>query len=183
MTIVAAMCVDFANKAKLPVISYFCQLSRDKSLRPGNTRESQELVALTYSLIRQLIERLPAQLECESDFGGERFSRLDGTLKTWNDAVEALNDLLQFTPTILYCIIDGFQWLDDPSTDKFLKELVKVFRGAALPSSNCFKVLITTTGRSRSLLGELSPTELILADRDGAKDGAARRGGNIRFII
>jgi hypothetical protein len=133
--------------------------------------------------MRQLIEQLPAKLECESDFSGERFSRLDGTLKTWSDAIAVLNDLLRFTPKILYCIIDGFQWLDDPSTDKFLKELVKVLRGAAVPSSNCFKVLITTTGRSRSLLGELSQTELILADRDGAKGGAARRGGNIRFTI
>lgn len=177
------MCVNFARKPKLLVISYFCQLTRGEILRSGNTRESQALISLVYSLLRQMIEELPMEFESESKFNGERFSRLDGTLKTWNEAVDLFNDLLQFMLKILLCVIDGFQWLDDRSTDKYLKDFVKILRGGAVPSSNAFKVLLTTTGRSRALLGELAQTELCLADRDGSHGSAARRGGHVGFVI
>lgn len=183
MTVLSSHCIHFAIKSELPVISYFCELSREEVLRGDNTREAQELIGLIYALIRQLIEYLPPAFESEHDFSTQKLSLLDGTLKSWNVAIGLLRELLQLAPKTLFCIIDGFQVLDDRSTEKYLVGLVEMLRGQSQSGPGTSKVLFTTTGRSRALLGVLSHSELILADRDGAKDGPARRAGYSRFAL
>lgn len=61
---------------------------------------------------------------------------------------------------------------------------VEVLRGEANDEEEeRMKVLITTTGRSRALVKILEPNDLLLADRDGAVDGPARRGGKTNLIL
>jgi hypothetical protein len=181
-TSLAAMYVEYAAKSELPVISYFCELSRNESLREGNTREAQALVALVSSLIRQLVELISPQFESEYDFI-ERFKQLDGTLKTWKIFSDILKDLLSLTPKVLFCVIDGFQWLDDNSTQTALKDLVKILRGSSVLHPNSLKTLVTTQGKSRCLLGELTRSELLYADHERAGTGAARGARGRRFIV
>jgi hypothetical protein len=111
---------------------------------------------------------------------------LEGTLESWDKAVTLLNDLLQVVPRPLYCIISGFQLLDDPSTDGYADHLVKTLHSAVMTISQAtgsLKVLIKTTGRSRSLMRNLERREIVLADRDGAVNSSARQGGQGRFIL
>lgn len=185
MKVLASMCVDFATNAKLPAISYFCSLPQPEVLRGGNTREVQELISLTYALIRQLIELLPVQFSSERDFTQERLSLLEGTSKSWSDAIGLLQDLVDTVSKPLFCIVDGFQILDDWSTESWIGDLVKVLRVSESKGENNgnFKVLITTTGKSKTLIKLLDVRELVLADRDGAVDSPARRGGNVRLIL
>lgn len=185
MTILASMCIDFANTAKLPVISYFCSLPPRDELRTGNTQEVQALLSLTYALIRQLIEHLPIQFSSEFDFGKERLALLDGTLESWKSATELLRDLVGAVPKPLFCIIDGFQLLNSWKTESLFEDFFKALRGFDATSGEAekVKVLITTTGKSNAVSKHLKASEMVLADRDGAVDSAARRGGNTRLLF
>ncbi|KFX93903.1 hypothetical protein O988_06577 [Pseudogymnoascus sp. VKM F-3808] len=171
MLVLAATCVEFAVSANLPVISYFISLPPNEELQEFQTREVQALTSLTYALVRQLIEHLPAQFSSEFDFTEGRLALLNGTLTSWTNAVSLLRDLVQVVPKPLFCIIDGFQVLDDWSTEELVAELVKVLQGgnANGTEGEKLKVLITTTGRSRALMKVLEPNNLILADQDGAR--------------
>jgi hypothetical protein len=185
MSVLASICVNFAVTANLPVISYFISLPPNEELREGHTRNLQALTSLTYALIRQLIEQLPAQFSSVFDFSEGRLSLLDGTPKSWTNAVSLLRDLVEDVPKPLFCIVDGFQILDDWSTEELLVDLVRVLKveGADGIEGEKLKVLITTTGRSRALMKVLEPNDLILADRDGAVDSPARRGGRSNLIL
>jgi hypothetical protein len=184
MKILASMCVDFATTANLPAISYFCSLPQTEELRGGNTREGQALVSMTYALIRQLIELLPVQFSSAFDFAQERLSLLEGTSKSWSDTIGLLRDLVDTIPKPLFCIVDEVQILDDWSTESLIGDLTKVLRGSSSKvDRQKLKVLITTTGRSKALIKHLEVQELVFADRDGAVDGPARRGGNKRVIL
>jgi len=185
MSALASMCVDFAVAANLPVISYFVSLPPNEQLRGGTSREVQALLSLTYALIRQFIEQLPSQFSSSSDFSQGRLLLLDGTLKSWTAAVELLKDLIQVVPKPLFCILDGFQLLDDWSTDTLVGDLINVLGGQGPDEveDKMLKVLITSTGRSRALMRLLEPDNILLADRDGAVDSPARRGGNSRLIF
>jgi hypothetical protein len=185
MSVLASICVDFAAAANLPVILYFISLPPRDELRGGNSREVQALTSLTYALIRQLIERLPTQFSSSFDFSQGRILLLDGTLKSWTDAVGLLKNLVQVVPKPLFYILNEFEVLDDWSTETLVEDLVNVLRGEGSNGveGRMLKVLITTTGRSRALVRLLQPKELLLADRDGAVDSPARRGGNSRLIL
>jgi hypothetical protein len=195
MKLLASMCIDFAIAAKLPVISYFCSLPQKDELQDGNTREVQALISMTYALIRQLVEQLPAQFTSEIDFSKKRFADLRGSSKTWGMAVSLLRDLVGFGPRPLFCIVDSLQLIDDWSTETLLEEFLSIFRpprssdrgrqdgGKEDDGQEGLKVLFTTTGRSRSLVKKMDPKELVIADRDGAADSPARRAGNRRFLI
>jgi hypothetical protein len=158
VTVMAAKFVDLADRSRVPVISYFCELRRNEPLRPGNTREAQAMVSLVYSLQRQMVELLLPRIYTDIDLSESRFRRLDGTIDSWADALSILRDLLDLVPNTVFCVIDGFQWLDDRSTDSYLKELLQVLRREKL------KVLFTTTERSACLREELSTSETLRVD-------------------
>jgi len=185
MTVLASMCIEFANSAKLPVISYFCLLPRQDELRTGNIREEQALLSLAYALIRQLIENLPVQFSTEFGFGKERLDLLNGTLESWHIATALLRDLVDEVPKPLFCIIDGFQLLNSWKTEGLFGDFFKALRGSDSKqvSEERMKVLVTTTGRSSAVSKHLDAKEMVLADRDGAVDSPARRGGNARLIL
>jgi hypothetical protein len=183
-TLIAAKYATFAAKSKIPVISFFCELATKKL--PRKTPEEAALISLVYALIRQLVELLPVDFASQIDFGQERFKPLDGTLDSWTETMKLLDDLLNLRPLYLFCVLDGFQWLDDSSTKKFLDNLLDVLRdhtstrkGVNSNSSNLvLKILFTTAGKSRCLLGKLSKDELLLADqrRVALRPGSNRPG-------
>lgn len=163
----AAKFVEFASSSKVPVISYFCELRRGEDLHEDNTPEVQGVISLAYSLLRQMIELVPMEFESSSDFSRETFEELDGTLLTWAAFKSLFRDVQSILPGKLYCVVDGVQWFDDSSTLMCMEELVDLLRHDSL------KVLFTTSGMSRQLLGSLQRDEILLLEGRSANDSSS----------
>lgn len=174
VALISACYTSFARRAGLPVIAHFCTLPI-KEVK-GLTLQQQGLIALTYSLIRQLVDCLPTVVDSDSllDLSAERFRQLDGTITSWKAALALVDTLLHFVPPLLVCVIDGIDAIHDASTDAAIRDLVRVLlthtRHQPQPAnSECssptflFKVLFTMTGRPSALEETMSENQLILS--------------------
>ncbi|KLU88126.1 hypothetical protein MAPG_07113, partial [Magnaporthiopsis poae ATCC 64411] len=149
LSMLAARMVDLADKNKVPVLSYFCQLSRESLAEdddPNETPEVQATLALTYALIRQLVELLPVKFDGEQhkspDVSETRLALLDGSTRTWKAALSLMSDLLTLMPRTVFCMVDGLHWLDGWSAERYVMGLLRTLGG----KSSRLKVLYTTTG-------------------------------------
>ncbi|KAI1330017.1 hypothetical protein F5Y16DRAFT_364699 [Xylariaceae sp. FL0255] len=186
----AAAYISLARKVKIPVMSYFCQLSHESP--PCNrSRESVELSALICSLIRQLINILPAQLSPEAP-GLElsRLGELDGTLRTWTQAISLLRDLVDCVqlPVMLF-VLDGLSALEDIEgiVEPRLQSLVRCLKDVAdsgKQGGRIVKILFTTSGLSGALLRELEEEDVMVCDGSAPYDSGAfrRRSQPLRSI-
>ncbi|KAI0487790.1 hypothetical protein F4859DRAFT_525824 [Xylaria cf. heliscus] len=155
ITILANRVIQLAEEARIPTISYCCELRRGEPLRAGNdSREAQASVSLIYALIRQMIELLLPTFRAEVDLSEVRFHVLDGCILSWSESVRVFRDLLPLMPDKILCVIDGLHWIDSGTTDRCLEELIQALRGTKL------KVLFTTTGRSACLREQLYIDEI-----------------------
>ena len=172
-SMIAAKYVESAAEARIPVVSVFCEVHYRK-LPDGSKPEIEALISMTYGLIRQLIGFLPATIEAKPDFGSQRFKELDGSMDTWAEALTIMNDLLDLAPPTLFCVIDGFDRLDEESTERALSDLYKVLCGRVLAdretsgSPRVLKVLFTTAGRSSCLLAHLKDDQVVFAEQSSA---------------
>jgi hypothetical protein len=151
--------MSLAQAAGVPVVSYFCELSADEP-PATRTRESIELSALIYALIRQLVNLLPVgDPETAAAFDAARFSALDGTLRTWKEALSVFENLVEAVrlPLMLF-VIHGLNVVEDESehsTAEALVALVQCFARVSGPASThgsrICKVLFTTSGLSETL--------------------------------
>lgn len=173
LTLVSACYIFVARHHNIPVISHFCASS------PRST-EKEGLIALVYSLIRQLIELAPPMLNCDSncDLSGERFGRLNGTIGSWTDALSILDTLLNYRPPVLFCAIDSLDVLEDDRTEQYIKALVTMLAShthpiaepattstpsssssssssSHSPSAGLLKVLFTTAGQCHAIQSTL----------------------------
>ncbi|KAI0141733.1 hypothetical protein GGR57DRAFT_508995 [Xylariaceae sp. FL1272] len=173
----ASSVVELAEKAHVPVVSYFCNLRRGETLQAGNdTREIQACLALTFALVRQLLELLEPQFETKVDLSEPRFSLLDGCILSWPEIIRLFRDLLSLMPDTLLCVIDGLHWLDDRSTHCYLDELVSAMQSSKM------RVLFTTTGRAACLRKQLTTRDTFVVeatDLRGNVWGASK--GNLRM--
>lgn len=173
----AAKFIALAREHKIPVVSYFCRLSGplsdEDSMPDAQERESTELISLLYSMIRQTIDLLPVDEDVTSpfpatDFSEMRFSGLDGTLDTWDTAVELFCDLIASVhlPLLLF-VVDGLNLLeDDPgnTTSDRIEALIRGLRDLTQPQMMTgpkVKLLFTTAGLSSTLCRELEDTQVI----------------------
>ncbi|KAJ5215903.1 uncharacterized protein N7498_002310 [Penicillium cinerascens] len=175
VTLISACYNFFARRAQLPVISHFCSLPAHEM--QGITRHQRGLIALTYSLIRQLIDSLPSVVDSDAllDLSAERFRMLDGTMSSWKPALALVDTLLHFLPPLLLLIIDGVDIIHDTSTDTELRDLIRVLlthtRHQPQSASSggtgpmfLFKVLFTVAGRPSALVETMSENQLVLSD-------------------
>lgn len=174
---------SFARQARLPVISHFCSLPTQEA--QGLTPQEQGFIALTYSLIRQLIDWLPPVVDSDAvlDLGAERFRQLDGQLGSWKAALSLIDTLVHFAPPLLVCVIDGLDVIIDTSTDAPIRELVRVLLththqailtmpdGTRSPGA-LLKVLFTVTGRPAPLVETMSENHLILSESSQSSEPA-----------
>lgn len=72
--------------------------------------EQVRLVGLVYSLIYQLLEFSGA--EDELDVSKESLAALNGGKESWSASLEVLRSLLNRTPVLVYCVIDGLNDLE-----------------------------------------------------------------------
>jgi hypothetical protein len=169
---ISACYANLALDAKLPVITHFC--SRPQTARNGLTLFQQGLIALVYSLIRQLIEHLPPVANGTSDrtIKSEQFAVLDGTFASWKEVLSLIDTLLSFAPPLLICIVDGLDKLQHPSTDGYIRSLVRLFVSHTRkpPDSEAgrqdvlLKALFTVSGTPDSLVETLSENPLTLSE-------------------
>lgn len=174
--------ISLARTAGIPVISYFCDLSHDTP--PNRTAESVELCALISALIRQLVNLLsPDAAASASTLDGVPSSALDGTLRSWPEALLVFERLLRAIelPLLLF-VIDGLDILEDPfeqSTTEQILELVRLFSQFTKPSSSSeedgpiVKVLFTTCSLSETLCEVLDEDEIVASSSSVPK---SRRG-------
>lgn len=177
-----AICSVVAQ-AGAPVIQVSCTLSTER-VRENFEPASKALINLLYSLIGQLIDVLPENFEINEELS---ISELDGTTRTFALALRSLKILLDAAPSPLFCIIDNFQFLEDPAQDNshltrfltVLQEHSKACRTAPIPLP--VKILFTTSGRSTILMEFLEPHEMVLADQRSAArlPGRSRPGRKI----
>lgn len=183
VALTSACYASSARQARLPVISHFCSLPTQEV--EGLTPQEQGFIALTYSLIRQLIDCLPPVVDSDAvlDLGAERFRQLDGQLGSWKAALSLIDTLVHFAPPLLVCVIDGLDVIIDTSTDAPIRELVRVLLththqailtmpdGTRSPGA-LLKVLFTVTGRPAALVETMSENHLIISESSKSSEPA-----------
>lgn len=156
LTLLASKVIDLMDENHLSVISYFCHIRRTDGTA---SRETQSLVALLYALIRQLIELLPPRVDTDRDLSQQRFSRLSGTIDSWEEALNVFEDVLELVlEPMVFCIIDGLHVLDYRSIQSSLALLLARLR----KSGHKLRVLFTTSGRSYCLGQETKAHENLM---------------------
>lgn len=113
---------------------------------PNSSVESSvvgQLIALPYSLTRQLISFAPEIVEDAQNIRAG-LSLLDGTPESIPKALNLIRDLLKSTPALLLCVIDGLQLLDHPNTNEFVDQLLS--RLIDDSGERVVKILLTTNG-------------------------------------
>lgn len=158
LTLLASKIIDLMDEHHLSVVSYFCQIRRTDE---NTASETQELVALMYTLIRQLIELLPPRFDSDKDLSQERFDCLSGTLDSWTEALDVFEDVLELVPgPTVYCIIDGLDVLDYRRIQPPLAHLLGRLRNGG----DKLRVLFTTSGRSYCLGREAQAGETLFIE-------------------
>jgi hypothetical protein len=148
----AASIVNSSDDLNIPLLQLFCDW-------PGKAEE-KALINMIYSLIRQLIEILPSSIESPANLSPERFQALDGSVKTWDEALSIVSELLNEAPPLLLVVIDGIEHLDyldigEQYTKSLLQLLQSHLRRVKDEGENkkTFKVLFTTAGNCAGLNG------------------------------
>ncbi|CBF70286.1 hypothetical protein AN6050.2 [Aspergillus nidulans FGSC A4] len=172
VALVSACYTNLARNANSPVIAYSCSVP--PTAKDGMTLFQQGLIALVYSLIRQLLEYLPPVVNGSSTHivKAENFALLDGTLASWQEVLSLVDTLLYYAPPLLLCVVDGLDRLQDQSTDQYIRSLVRIFVSHTRQSSDStpgqqnvlLKVLFTVTGRLAPLMETLSENPLTLKE-------------------
>lgn len=179
---------SLAEEAGVAVVSYFCELSNADP--PANrSRESMELSALLCALIRQLVNLLPSGgSEQAARLDPSRFAVLDGTLRTYKEALSLIEDLARCVrlPMMLF-IIHGLNILEEEAGNtiiEVLEDLVNCFVRMANPVSTdeegIVKVLFTSSGLSDVLCNLINEEDMVACDSSTPGGGKrARRGRQV----
>ncbi|KAL8680935.1 MAG: hypothetical protein Q9186_002895 [Xanthomendoza sp. 1 TL-2023] len=184
MSLIAASTVKSAVEIRVPVIFHCCSMDGPDPTATNGTKtlEQDALLALAYSMIRQLINYIPIVGSASLRLSEARFSSLAKRSTQWHQVLDLLQDLLKLHLPLMVIVIDGIQILDDPSTEEQLHEFIDVIKGSTKydveNSEVVFKVLFTTSGNSVAILSTLSDQEIVLAtqSRGGHNSGRARPG-------
>lgn len=116
--------IHSAKQAKAPLISHICDKPREVDTHPSYTAEKAALMAIGYSLIRQLLE-----FNVESDklvFTCEMMQKLDADDGQWESLLGLLADLLQNAPILRHCTIHGLNDLEWGSGKQWCEQLLDV---------------------------------------------------------
>lgn len=186
LTHAAAQYCQLAREAGLPLCSFSCSLS-DAEPPNGRTRETIELVALVYSLIRQLIEILPVdRINRSPSLQDSSFKCLEGTLHTFDEALDILEALLTSTgQPIVVIVINGIELLDDishESTAYYLEKLINLLKKYVEDEAvKCIlKIWFVSGGISQALLENLATDQIVLCEQSLGR--SARYGGSTDLL-
>ncbi|KAL4965693.1 uncharacterized protein BDV14DRAFT_172577 [Aspergillus stella-maris] len=170
---------SLAAETNAPIITFFC--SPRPAPKDGMTEFQQGLIALVYSLIRQLLEYLPPVLNGSATHTvkAENFTLLDGTLTSWKEILSLIDTLLYYAPPLLMCIVDGLDRLSDPSTDEYIRSLVRIFVShtrnpddSSPGRQSVLKILFTVEGELEALFQTLAENPLTLTESNAIERSA-----------
>jgi hypothetical protein len=156
---VAAMHLFLAAwQAEMPLISHFCERPRASTLPKHGMVEEAGLIGLLYSLIYQLLQ---------FEFGDDPFriprtelEKLDGSDQSWEQAIDIFSKLLEATPHLSLCVIDGLNELAySTSSANWCATLLQVIHKHQAQSLGTFKLLLSTQGNSRVLQDHISVSD------------------------
>ncbi|CAG8972117.1 hypothetical protein HYALB_00008122 [Hymenoscyphus albidus] len=142
----ASHVATITTDADIPVLSYFLHPQSFGSFTPGvsvESRAEEHLIALLYSLTRQLICVAPEVIEGPHAIRSS-LSLLDGTPQSIPTALNLIRDLLALGPPLLLCVIDGLQLLDHPNTIDPMDKLLVILADGS--KERVVKILLTTNG-------------------------------------
>lgn len=187
MSAAAACMISVLSQGEPQLIYHFCALeTNEQGSSESLCQEESGLISLVYSLITQLVFALKPRFESTLDLRHERFSKLDGTITTFIDALKLFEDLVLISLPYIICVIDGIEWLDygqgSWGCEEFLASIENVMmmtrkkrlmneeeeEDNKTDNNQIFKILFTTTGNSRTLM-DLLDVEDIFQDNDGVQ--------------
>ncbi|KAJ2995712.1 hypothetical protein NUW58_g1197 [Xylaria curta] len=138
-----------AWQAKTPLISHFCQRPQRDKVQAGMSTEQVGLIGTVYSLIHQLLE-FGKDVD-ELDIKVESLANLNGGTESWSASLEVLRALLDCTPLLMYCIIDGLNDIELGDGEEWCQQLLDVLFSHQRRVGTVFNLLLTTAGQSRVL--------------------------------
>ena len=141
-----------AFQQNVPFISHFCERPRygrsagSGSGGVGRAQSSEEtgLIGCVYSLISQLLQF--SIEETDLDLSPERLAKLDGSMESWDVSLDLLEDLLERTPLLPYCVIHGLNDLDWAAGAEACAEVLDVLLRHQERADSVFNILLTTAG-------------------------------------
>ena len=169
--------VAAAWQAEAPLISHFCQRPQRDEVRAGMSIEQVGLVGVVYSLLSQLLQFSGA--EDQLDVSEESLVALDGGKASWGASLKALRALLDRTPVLMYCVIDGLNDLEWEDGGDWCRQFLDVLLARQRQAGTVFNLLLTTAGQSRVLASSIDLKNRHLATK-GARE-LARVGRRIEL--
>ena len=161
MTTIAARVVCVLLERRIPVLCYFSTSEDDDNdaclrarINPGNTSAGNILIDLIYSLIRQMINQLLPETRMSRKLSRDHFKGFDGSIETFESALNLFEQVFQHAPANIYIIIDGIERLDDdPACEPLVEEFLMFLQDMRTDtgSDRVVKLLYTTAGQCESL--------------------------------
>jgi len=147
---VSAIAVGFVKTCfefDFPFVAFFCCWPVDYSGSSKQEKQEHCLLDMVCSIIRQLVDQLPPELETELDLGRNRFAELQTDfLKKWTQAMGLVEDLLALISTPLFIVIDGLEHLDYTSEGTRLR----VTEIASILVSSCERAASAEMGNAHT---------------------------------
>ena len=115
-------------------------------------KEESALISLLYSLTVQLIVVLEPPFDVAVNLMKGRLFSLDGTMRTWCEALEIFEDLVCASKPYTICVVDGIEWTYYQHWSVQFSELWRTFCTITERQKyQWFKVLFTVAGHSEIL--------------------------------
>jgi hypothetical protein len=140
--------------------------------------EQLGLVGVVHSLLSQLLQFSGA--EDQLDASEESLVALDGGKASWGASLKALRALLDRTPVLMYCVIDGLNDLEWEDGGDWGRQFLDVLLARQRQAGTVFNLLLTTAGQSRVLASSIDLKNRHLATK-GARE-LARVGRRIELL-
>lgn len=153
---------DAAKGLDLPCISFFAKM-RYNFQAQGVERHDTVLVAMLYSLIKQLAEVVPPTFDEDSGLTVQDFENIDGTRQSVPHALRILEILLSASPHGLICVVSAFELIDCRENLEPLVQMIQCFQ--TQPPEKRVQTLIITQGNCLSLSKTTSWKERSNANR------------------
>jgi len=138
-----------AWQGEMPVISHLCEKPHSASLHRDRDVEKIGLIGLVNSLLNQWLQF--SFTGDEFEVHEEDMAALDGSDQSWTPALDVFSKLLEMTPHLGLCVIDGLNDLSFSDGASWCSAFLAMLFAHQRSSSGTFRILLTTSGQSRVL--------------------------------